>query len=473
MTGAPAGLRAPVQGLVWLAAYAWSDLVIVWTAYGDRSLPRRWRMAEGRAMGEQVRGVRQDAMTVTTPGTEPVARNTFRIISLAVGALMLTACLWYGTRLAQDIGTWLHQPDWPYFFAGLLHQLAQWWDSLGLPGQILVTALAVLVLAWGGLSVTAALGAVGVGTWALAHGRGIATFLQDPATATRSYATNATWEQVLLDGADFALTFIPGSALGLGTCAAARTTAESVALTRAARREITGLTEVNNLFAQRDAAKAARQAAEKRLKDAIPPGYTMTDFNSKKLGRTIKRLEGAGYSRRQVEALRTAAEQAATSRSAERRIAEYIGERGGEQALARRGYEIPESFHTTGPSTPGPGSHRLDGMGVKPDGSQIVFPEYKGGTAKVSTTQVPTRFEGPAAQATPAYVRDRMLTDPRVAQYFHDNPHMWQSVKEGRTRLLIEVYSTPAPGYAQASGKTYFSLTPQVIQAMEETMATL
>ncbi|WP_146750770.1 protease PrsW [Actinomyces sp. Z5] len=281
MVGAPA-LRVPVQALVWLAAYAWSDLVIVWTAYGDRSLPRRWRMAEGRAMGEQVRGVRQDAMTVTTPDTESAARNTFRIISLAVGAVMLTACLWYGTRLVQDIGTWLQQPDWPYFFAGLLDGLAKWWDSLGLLGQILVTALAVLLLAWAGLSVTAALGAVGVGTWALAHGRGIATFLQDPAAATRSYATNVTWEQLLLDGVDFALTFIPGSALGLGTRAAARTTAESLALTRAARREITGLTEVNNLFAQRDAAKAARQAAEKRLKDAIPPGYDMSAFSTKK-----------------------------------------------------------------------------------------------------------------------------------------------------------------------------------------------
>ncbi|PHP53331.1 hypothetical protein [Actinomyces ruminis] len=242
MTGAPAALRAPVQALVWLVAYGWSDLAVMAAAYGDRALSRRARMAEGRAMGVQVRGVRQDAMTVTTPGTEPAARNAFRLIALAVGAVMLAVCWWYGTTLAQDIGSWLQQPDWPYFFAGLLDGLAQWWDSLGTLGQILVTALAVLVLAWGGLSVAAALGAVGVGTWALSHGRGIATFIQDPAAATRSYTANATWEQLLLDGADFALTFIPGSALGLGTRKAARTAAESVAVSRAARRNAETLT---------------------------------------------------------------------------------------------------------------------------------------------------------------------------------------------------------------------------------------
>ncbi len=487
MTGAPAALRAPAQALVWLAAYAWSDLVIIAAAYGDRTLTRRARMAEGRAMGAQVRGVRQDAMTVTTPGTEPAARNTFRLVALAVGLLMVAVCWWYGTALAQHIGSWLRQEDWPYFFAGLLDGLAQWWDSLGMPGQILVTALAVLFLTWGGLSVATALGAVGVGTWALSHGRGIATFLQDPATATRSYATNATWEQVLLDGLDFALTFIPGSALGLGTRkaartaaenvaltrAAARTSAESLALTRAVRRNATDLAEINRLFAQRDAARAARQAAEKRLRDAMPPGYTMRDFNSKNLKDTTKALAKSGYSPKQIEALRDAARQATKARPVEKRIAEYIGERGGEQALARRGYDIPEPFRSTGLSTRGPGNYRLDGMGVKPDGSEIVFPEYKGGTAKVSTTKVPTRFEGAAAQATPAYVRDRMLTDPRVAQYFHDHPQLWQSVKDGRTRLLIEVYSTPAVGYAEVSGTTPFTLTPQVIQAMEEAIAAL
>ncbi|WP_136192561.1 protease PrsW [Actinomyces procaprae] len=495
MTGIPAAARVPVQAVVWLAAYAWSDLVVIAAAYGDRTLTRRARMAEGRAMGVQVRGVRQDAMTVTTPGTEPPARNAFRLISLAVAAVMLAVCWWYGTRLAQHIGSWLRQEDWPYFFAGLLDGLAQWWDSLGLLGQILVTALAVLALAWAGLSVAAALGAVGVGTWALSHGRGIATFLQDPATATRSYATNATrsyatnatWEQLLLDGADFALTFIPGTALGLTTRkatrttaenvaltrTAARTSAESLALTRAVRRNATDLAEINRLFAQRDAAKAARQAAEKRLRDAMPPGYDMSAFTTKKLETTLTRLEGAGYSDRQIEALQDAAKQATEARPAERRIAEYIGERGGEQALVRQGYEIPESFRSTGLSTRGPGNYRLDGMGVKPDGSEIVFPEYKGGTAKVSTTKVPTRFEGAAAQATPPYVRDRMLTDPRVAQYFHDHPQIWQSVKDGRTRLLIEVYSTPAVGYAEVSGTTPFTLTPQVIQAMEEAIAAL
>lgn len=473
MAGVPAFVRVPVQAVVWLAAYAWSDLVVVLAAYGDRRLTRRARMAEGRAMGVQVRGVRQDAMTVTTPGAEPLARNIFRLGALLVGAVMVAVCLWYGTALARDIGGWLRHGDWPYFFAGLLNGLAQWWDSLGLGGQVLVTALAVLVLAWAGLSMAVALAAVGVGTWVLGHGRGVATFIQDPAGATRSYAANATWDQVLLDTADFALTFIPGSALGLGTRAAARTTAESLALTRATRREVAGFMELSDLFEQRAASRAARQAAEQHLKDVIPPGYSMKDFNASSIDDTIETLSNAGYSDMQVEGIRVAAEQATELRSVERRIAEYIGERGGEQSLARKGYEIPESFRSTGLDAPGPGKGRLDGWGVRPDESEIVFPEYKGGTARVSNKPVQTRFEGPAFQATPSYVRDHMLTDPRMVQYFHDHPHLWQSVKEGRSTLLVEVYSTRAPGYAQVSGTTPFSLTPQIIQAMEEAMAAL
>ncbi|WP_147681517.1 hypothetical protein [Actinomyces ruminicola] len=295
MTGIPAAARVPAQALVWLAAYTWSDLVIIAAAYGDRTLTRRARMAEGRAMGVQVRGVRQDAMTVTTPGTEPAARNTFRLISLAVAAVMLAVCWWYGTALAQDIGSWLRQEDWPFFFAGLLDGLAQWWDSLGMPGQILVTALAVLFLTWGGLSVATALGAVGVGTWALSHGRGIATFLQDPATATRSYATNATWEQVLLDGLDFALTFIPGSALGLGTRKAARTAAENVTLTRTARRNTRTLTHQTSRTTTRT---WTEQGVRDWINDLQPvvrkPSTTAIQYQHRVLGTDVERVIPTG-----------------------------------------------------------------------------------------------------------------------------------------------------------------------------------
>ncbi|WP_139738699.1 hypothetical protein [Actinomyces wuliandei] len=85
MVGVPALVRLPVQSLVALAAFSWSDLVLVRSAYGAVGLTRRQRMAEGRATANQVRGVRGDAMAATVPGLEPLARNVFRVVALAVG----------------------------------------------------------------------------------------------------------------------------------------------------------------------------------------------------------------------------------------------------------------------------------------------------------------------------------------------------------------------------------------------------
>ena len=72
----------------------------------------------------------------------------------------------------------------------------------------------------------------------------------------------------------------------------------------------------------------------------------------------------------------------------------------------------------------------MDGMGLSPDGGELVVSEYKGVTAELSRTPVNTRFEGKALQGSPAYARDHMLSDPRFAQYFHDHPEVWEGVEE-------------------------------------------
>lgn len=61
-------------------------------------------------------------------------------------------------------------------------------------------------------------------------------------------------------------------------------------------------------------------------------------------------------------------------------------------------------------------------MAVSPNGDEIVISEYKGGAVNLDGTSHPTLYEGNAKQGTPAYTRDRMLSNPRFAQYFHDHP---------------------------------------------------
>ena len=125
----------------------------------------------------------------------------------------------------------------PAFFAGLLDELATWWDSLGPTGQLLVTALGVMLLMSAGSTFALAMGAVGVLTWAAAHGHGLASFIRDPAAATSSYLSNVTAGQLAWDLLDFALTFIPGSVFGAGAHTIARTTARDMAASRTALRQ--------------------------------------------------------------------------------------------------------------------------------------------------------------------------------------------------------------------------------------------
>jgi len=236
--GGPAFIRAPLEAAVALVAYSYSDLVVIARGYGDRRMTRPQRMIEGRLTAAQVMAARRDAMAATTPGTEPRARRTFAAATLTVCLAVGLLCLWYGTLIAQDIGSSLLTGDTdPAFFAGLLDELAQWWDSLGPMGQLLVTALGVMLLMTAGASFALAMGAVGVMTWAMAHGHGLASFIRNPAAATGSYLANVTAGQLAWDLLDFALTFVPGSVLGAGGHAIARTTATDMATNRTALRQ--------------------------------------------------------------------------------------------------------------------------------------------------------------------------------------------------------------------------------------------
>ena len=107
-----------------------------------------------------------------------------------------------------------------------------------------------MLLMSAGSTFALAMGAVGVLTWAAAHGHGLASFIHNPAAATSSYLSNVTAGQLAWDLFDFALTFIPGSVFGAGAHTIARTTARDMAATRTALRQ-----------GGKKAAKATEQAA--------------------------------------------------------------------------------------------------------------------------------------------------------------------------------------------------------------------
>ena len=477
--GGPAFVRAPIEAVVALVVLSYSDLVVIARGYADRRMTRSQRMIEGRLTAAQVMETRRDAMAATTPGVEPTARRVFALITLVVWALTGLVCLWCGVVVAQAIGSSLLFGDSDSgFFAGLLDELATWWDSLGPTGQLLVTALGVMLLMSAGSTFALAMGAVGVLTWAAAHGHGLASFIHNPAAATSSYLSNVTPGQLAWDLLDFALTFIPGSVFGAGAHTIARTTARDMAATRTALRQAAAADryakDIPELFRQHEARKAAKQAAIEELAGSIPKNYSPSNFTRTQIEDTREMLRNQGHSKRIIEELDKKADAVSVARKELTDAGTRIGEAGGEKYLTEQGYHIPDEFRTDNVTVNGGTAPRgwADGMALSPDGGELVVSEYKGVTAELSRTPVNTRFEGKALQGSPAYARDHMLSDPRFAQYFHDHPEVWEGVKNGSIRLNAKTIYTRTPDLTEI-GDQPFSLTPEVTQALQQAIDNL
>ena len=130
------------------------------------------------------------------------------------------------------------------------------------------------------------MGAVGVLTWAAAHGHGLASFIHNPAAATSSYLSNVTAGQLAWDLFDFALTFIPGSVFGAGAHTIARTTARDMAATRTALRQGGKKTAqaTEQAAARTEAQRVAEsQAAHTRASTTARPLNAQKQYKNKKV----------------------------------------------------------------------------------------------------------------------------------------------------------------------------------------------
>jgi len=145
-------------------------------------------------------------------------------------------------------------------------------------GQLLVTALGVMLLMTAGASFALAMGAVGVMTWAMAHGHGLASFINNPAAAKASYLRNLTLGQALTDGLDLAMTFIPLGAAGAGSVA--RTTARTMATNRTLMKE--GTKEATQATKHTAARTQAQHVTESQAAHTHEPHESRNNFQRQK-----------------------------------------------------------------------------------------------------------------------------------------------------------------------------------------------
>lgn len=198
--------------------------------------------------------------------------------------------------------------------------------------------------------------------------------------------------------------------------------------------------KVAALFAERESLIAARNRAEHALADALPDGYTLTDFTRTKIDGTLEHLGNNGVGQKERTRLATLAGELSSARAGVTGVSERIGEVGGWAHLDSLGASAVPSFTASSP-----GRMRIDGLAVSADAGTLIVGEFKGVTSTLSTRPVATLLEGPACQGSAAYTRDRMLRDPRLAQFFADSPPMWNKLVSGELNLELRVIYTQTP----------------------------
>lgn len=220
-----------VEVAVRAALQWWHDIALILAAHvpapGERRIAA---LVRGRAMISATRALREEAMTVTTPGSEPAARRSFRLVWASAAVLVGLAVVTTGLLVAARIGTSLavQGDEGTLFgaagdFGGLLDRLGDWWGGLSWWQQIAVGFGVAAVVALSGGSVGLAFGISGVVTYGLGHARGLSDLYRDPQAATREYLRHATPQGVLVDLAEFGLTFAPGNFAGAVAGRSART----------------------------------------------------------------------------------------------------------------------------------------------------------------------------------------------------------------------------------------------------------
>ncbi len=255
-------LRVTVGDLRWLGRYTVADIRRSLRAHARRALePGAAALIRGRSATSALRAEKADAMAAGAPNSTVPAWTLRRLTAGLAVAGIAAAVLLVAPAWARQIGPSLAAHQWVWF-AGLLDQLAKWWDSQPFAMQMVyVFGIAALIALSGGSFGLAMFGS-GIFAYVAEHGHGEADFVRDPAKSTRAYLASTTPQALVLDLLEFGLTFAPSGAVGAGAGRAGREALQAAAERAAAER----------LAAERLAAEkaAAEKAAEGKAATVAP-----------------------------------------------------------------------------------------------------------------------------------------------------------------------------------------------------------
>ena len=465
LTEAPPFVRALIVSVVALANFTWGDLAVTWGAYGDLRQGRLYAMRAGRATAEQVRGVRADAMEATTPGAEPNARQGFRLGILVVSVVLFLLCCMYEVRTVWQLAPELKDTEDDLFLSALPRMFSQWWSSLN-GTQGLLCAIGVLAAAAMSLSLILTLGS---------PRRRIST--APSSTGLMSYLITLTPGQAALALLDFAMTYMPRSALSASPAGGGTDLAAELSVNRRIR-AAESFSESQDLFTARTKRQVAVEADIARLqKLAESLGVVGVDaLEPSRIDETVADLAASGADSRVVGEMRDLAASVAEQQAEILEISRRLNTSNGEQFAILEGFRITDAFRG-GAIDQRPVDSPVHALALSPSGAQLVVIEYQGAAPTIDdddeTDIPPRRLPGRAAHKSADNVLEHLASDERVTRFFRETPELWQSLKEGRTSLEANVLYTPIPGMTYRAGSAVLAVTPELVESMDTAISAL
>lgn len=465
LTEAPPFVRALIVSVVALANFTWGDLAVTWGAYGDLRQGRLYAMQAGRATAEQVRGVRADAMETTTPGTEPNARQGFRLGILVVSVVLFLMCCIYEVRTVWQLPPGLKETEDDLFLSVLPRLFSQWWIPLN-GAQGLLYAIGALTVVALSLSLLLALGA---------PGRRISTAPSSVSLA--GYLVMLTPGQTALSLLDFATTYMPRSALSASPAGGGTDLAAELSINRRIR-AAESFSESQELFTSRTKRQVAVEADIARLqKLAESLGVVGVDaLAPSRLDETVTGLSDSGADPRVVGEIHDLAASVAEQQAEILGLSHRLNTGNGEQFAILEGFRITDAFRGSAIDQR-PVDSPVHALALSPDGVQLVVIEYQGAAPTIDdddeTDIPPRRLPGRAAHKSADNVLEHLATDGRVTRFFRDSPQLWQGLKEGRTGLEANVLYTPIPGMTYRAGSAPLAVPPELIDGVDAAISVL
>ena len=190
-----------------------------------------------------------------------------------------------------------------------------------------------------------------------------------------------------------------------------------------------------------------KSALDEHFADRHKPRNPRSHMTVKRREDTLEYLGKHGVDDLTLRDFEHTAEDLTAARVAEARSAEEMG-----HAALEAKWDQMGIVQGGGVGGPGTGRGHVDTIGYRP--GELHVGECKGGTsAKIGTYEVDgVKVE----QGSAAYVGDRLARDTDFHQKMHENPALWEAIKDGR----VQVFSDVAIARSGNAGRIVFKTNP-------------